>query len=296
MNFYKNGNYIVCIMNDGTKIRKTNEDEFIPSFAENVDVKLTDKCCVGCPFCYEGCTSSGKHGNIFSYDFINSLHPYTEMALNGNDIDHPELEKFLVFLKEKKVFANLTVHQYQFVKNYDKLKTWSEDKLIYGLGISYHHYDSDFITKLQEFPNAVLHTINGIITLDDFERLKGNNLKMLILGYKNIRRGSNYLLSKNEEVITNQHNLYTHLEQIICENWFKVVSFDNLAIDQLNVSRLMSKEEWNEFYMGDDGHYTFYIDLVSGKFAKNSLSTVRYDIGNKTIDEMFKIILTNNND
>ena len=126
MNFYKNGNYIVCIMNDGTKIRKTNEDEFIPSFAENVDVKLTDKCSVGCPFCYEGCTSSGKHGNIFSYDFINSLHPYTEMALNGNDLDHPELEKFLVFLKEKKVFANLTVHQYQFVKNYDKLKTWSE--------------------------------------------------------------------------------------------------------------------------------------------------------------------------
>ena len=296
MNFYKNGNYIVCIMNDGTKIRKTNDDEFMPSFAENVDVKLTDKCGVGCPFCYEACTSSGKHGNIFSYDFINSLHPYTEMALNGNDLDHPELEKFLVFLKEKKVFANLTVHQYQFVKNYDKLKTWSGAKLIYGLGISYHHYDYDFITKLQEFPNAVLHTINGIITLDDCERLKGNNLKMLILGYKNIRRGSNYLLSKNEEVITNQHNLYTHLEQIIGENWFKVVSFDNLAIDQLNVSRLMSEKEWNEFYMGDDGHYTFYIDLVSGKFAKNSLSTVRYDIGNKTIDEMFKIILANNND
>ena len=296
MNFYKNGNYIVCIMNDGTKIRKTNDDEFMPSFAENVDVKLTDKCGVGCPFCYEACTSSGKHGNIFSYDFINSLHPYTEMALNGNDLDHPELEKFLVFLKEKKVFANLTVHQYQFVKNYDKLKTWSGAKLIYGLGVSYHHYDSDFITKLQEFPNAVLHTINGIITLDDCERLKGNNLKMLILGYKNIRRGSNYLLSKNEEVITNQHNLYTHLEQIIGENWFKVVSFDNLAIDQLNVSRLMSEKEWNEFYMGDDGHYTFYIDLVSGKFAKNSLSTIRYDIGNKTIDEMFKIILANNND
>lgn len=30
MHFYKNGNYIVCIMNDGTKIRKTNESE-LPS-------------------------------------------------------------------------------------------------------------------------------------------------------------------------------------------------------------------------------------------------------------------------
>ena len=52
MNFYKNGNYMVCIMNDGTKIRRTEEDDFIPSFAENVDVKLTDKCSMGCKFCF----------------------------------------------------------------------------------------------------------------------------------------------------------------------------------------------------------------------------------------------------
>ena len=40
---YKNGNYTVKILSDGTKIRETNEDEFIPSFAENCDVKITDK-------------------------------------------------------------------------------------------------------------------------------------------------------------------------------------------------------------------------------------------------------------
>ena len=36
--FYKNGNYLVKfnILN-GTKIRETNEDEFIPAFAENCD-------------------------------------------------------------------------------------------------------------------------------------------------------------------------------------------------------------------------------------------------------------------
>ena len=40
---YRNGNYSVCIFDDGTKIRKTDDDEFCPDFAENIDLKITDK-------------------------------------------------------------------------------------------------------------------------------------------------------------------------------------------------------------------------------------------------------------
>lgn len=290
MNFYKNGNYIVCIMNDGTKIRKTDYDEFIPSFAENCDVKITSKCSIGCPFCYEGCTMDGKHANLFKYPFINSLHPYTEMALNGNDMDHPDLEKFLAFLKEKKVFTNITVQQNQFLNNIEKLREYSESKLIYGIGVSYSHYDEDFINKVKEFPNAVLHTINGILTTEDLNRLKGNGLKVLILGYKNLQRGKTYKETHSFSTRYHQKCLYDRLPMIIDENWFKLISFDNLAIEQLDVKRLLTDDKWEEFYMGDDGRYTFYIDMVAGKFAKNSLSQERYDIGDKTVDEMFEII------
>ena len=290
MNFYRNGNYIVCIMDDGTKIRKTEEDEFIPSFAENTDVKITSKCSIGCPFCYEGCTKDGKHADLFKYDFINSLHPYTEMALNGNDMDHPDLERFLMFLKEKKVFANITVHQNQFMKNVDKLREYTESKLIYGIGVSYSYYDEDFINKVKEFPNAVLHTINGLLSNEDIEQLKGKDLKILVLGYKNLQRGKIYLVKHFSDYFKNQKHLYDLLPRIIEENYFKLISFDNLAIEQLNVKRMVSEDKWEEFYMGDDGDYTFYIDMVAGKFAKNSLSQERYDIGNKTIDEMFSIV------
>lgn len=71
---------------------------------------------------------------------------------------------------------------------------------------------------------------------------------------------------------------------------FNVVSFDNLAINQLDVKRLMSEEEWNEFYMGDDGNYTFYLDLVEGTFGRNSLATDKYPIMDN-IDNMFQKIL-----
>lgn len=290
MNFYKNGNYIVCIMDDGTKIRKTDEDSFIPSFAENTDVKITSKCSIGCPFCFEGCTKDGEHADLFKYDFINSLHPYTEMALNGNDMNHPDLEKFLMFLKEKKVFANVTVQQKQFLDSYETLKKYTESKLIYGIGVSYAHYDDDFINKVKEFPNAVLHTINGLLTKEDIEQLKDKDLKILVLGYKNLQRGKIYLVEHARDYFKNQNYLYVHLPRIIEENYFKLISFDNLAIEQLNVKRLLSDDKWEEFYMGNDGNYTFYIDMVAGKFAKNSLSQERYDIGNKTIDEMFNTI------
>jgi len=71
---------------------------------------------------------------------------------------------------------------------------------------------------------------------------------------------------------------------------FAVASFDNLAIEQLDVRRLLSDEEWNEFYGGDDGTFSFYINLVSGYFAKNSLSDVHYPIGDLTMDQMFDTI------
>lgn len=63
---YINGNYTVTLLEDGTKIRYTKDNEFIPEFAENCDVKITDKCDGGCPMCYEGCTPNGKHADLLN--------------------------------------------------------------------------------------------------------------------------------------------------------------------------------------------------------------------------------------
>ena len=51
LSHYKNGNYDVYIFSDGTKVRETEEDDFIPAFSENTDVCLTKKCSQGCVFC-----------------------------------------------------------------------------------------------------------------------------------------------------------------------------------------------------------------------------------------------------
>lgn len=287
---YKNGNYTVKILADGTKIRETSEDEFIPAFAENCDCKITDKCDGGCPFCYEGCTPNGKHGDILNYKFLDMLHPYTELAINGNDMSHPDLIPFLIKLKKKQVIANLTVNQIHFEKHQELIRELVDRKLIYGLGISLKEPTDEFISLVKTYPNAVIHVINGILSASDVEKLSDNNLKMLILGYKQLRRGEEWYDKDNENIIAKQTWLKDNLESTL--DHFEVISFDNLAITQLDVKRLMSDEQWEEFYMGDDGNYTFYIDMVDGTFGKNSLATERYPIMD-SIDLMFQKILNN---
>ena len=288
---YKNGNMDVTIWNDGTKVRHTEDDEFKPAFGENCDMKITDRCDGGCQFCYEGCTTEGKHGDLFAYpNLLNSLHPYTELAINGNDLTHPDLPKFLMFLKEKKVIANMTVNQKHFEKHFEIIESLIVNEYIHGLGISLVNPTDDFIAKVKCFPNAVIHVINGIITEEQLNKLADNNLKILILGYKEMERGIKYLNEHDDEVNANKRWLYDNLISYVKK--FKCLSFDNLALSQLDVKRLMSEEEWNEFYMGDDGSFTFYIDMVEGTFGKNSLTPKdkRIPIGDKTIDEMFEIV------
>ena len=284
---YNNGNYFVKIMSDGTKIRETNDDEFIPSFAENCDMKITDKCDGGCPFCYEGCTPNGKHGDILNYKFLDTLHPYTELAINGNDMSHPDLIPFLEKLKEKKIIANMTVNQIHFERHQSIIRDLVDRGLIYGLGISLNNPTENFISLVKQYPNAVIHVINGILSPSDVGILADNGLKILILGYKMLRRGVNHYITDHENIDCLQHWLKENLEEMI--EHFNVISFDNLAIAQLDVKRLMGDEEWEEFYMGDDGNYTFYIDMVDGTFGKNSLATERYHIMDH-VDDMFEKI------
>lgn len=286
---YINGNYVVKFNTEnGTKIRETEDDDFIAEFPENMDVKITNQCDMGCPMCHENSTVDGLHGDILNPQFINTLRPYTEMAIGGgNPLAHPDLIPFLEKLKESKVVANMTVNQVHFEKSQDMVKKLVDDGLINGLGVSLVNANDKFVELIKQYPNAVIHTINGLLKPSDIEVLQNNGLKMLILGYKTFRRGIDWYVTDHENIVVKKSWLYDNLSDIIEK--FSVVSFDNLAIEQLEVSRLMSKDEWNEFFMGEDGNYTMYIDLVKQQFARCSIAEVRYDLLDDVVD-MFNVI------
>lgn len=166
-----------------------------------------------------------------------------------------------------------------------------EKKLIYGLGVSLVSPTKEFIEKIKKYPNAVIHVINGVLSSKDVYALENNDLKMLILGYKHLRRGNEYYESEMADIESKQHWLYNNLESML--KGFKVVSFDNLALEQLDVKRLLSDDEWEEFYQGSDGTSTYYIDMVERKFARSLTAAFdkRYDLLD-SVDDMFQKIIS----
>ena len=287
---YKNGNANVVILDDGTKIRQTKDNEFVFDHSENIDIKICDRCSVGCPMCHEGSTPDGKLADIMNAKFIDPLHAYQEVALGGgNVLEHPDLIPFLHKLKDLKVITNITLNQIHFEQNEKLVKQLIDQELIYGLGISLVNPTLEFIEKVKKYPNAVIHVINGMFTPKNYLALRNNDLKILILGFKQIRRGTDYFTEHEDAVVENQNWLKENLEEV--NNGFNVVSFDNLAIEQLDVKRLMTDEEWGEFFMGDDGTSTFYIDMVEEKFAKSSTAPFdkRFPLVDN-VDDMFLFI------
>lgn len=295
---YTNGNYNVMLMEDGTKLRMNNEDHFKPAFAESYDIKITSVCTgSNCEYCYEGCGPKGKHADL-NQPFFDTIHLGTEIAINGNDLSHPELFDFLQRMKNRGVIVNMTVNQIHFEKYFDILKAWMNDKLIWGLGVSLVEPTTKFIMMMKQIPNAIIHVINGIVTVPQLIKLADNNFKVLILGYKQLQRGKDYYESNSFYVGELQRDLNkTLFDEIIPQNWFKIISFDNLALEQLNVREHVNGEAWEKNYLGEDGQFSFYIDAVDGTFAKNSVAPAneRYPIMDN-VDDMFNFIRSKCND
>ena len=177
------------------------------------------------------------------------------------------------------------------MENLSLLRELSNQKLIYGLGISLTNpYEEGFIAAVKTFPNAVIHVINGVVTLAQLSALGCKDLKILILGYKEVRRGVAYKADVDHMVEFRKNRLYASLPFIAEHNWFKTISFDNLAIEQLEPKRFLSDEFYQEHYMGEDyGKMTsasFYVDLVENIFAPNSCDlNHRYNIENRSATE-----------
>ena len=288
---YHNGNYDVFInLENGTKVRKNDLDNLTPEFPESFDYKITNKCHHNCPMCHENSNPSGVHGNIMNDKFIETLHPYTELAIGGgNPLEHPDLEMFLRKCKSLKLIPSMTVHQDDFMNNLEFLRMLRDEELIWGIGVSVSYVTDELIEALHEFPNAVCHIIAGIATEAVINKLAHNNLKVLILGYKIFRRGEALYEKDSTNINFLIQYMYDILPDMVNNGWFNTVSFDNLAIEQLKPGRLLTKEQYDEFYMGDDGNFTLFVDSVNNEFAVSSTATERFPVMDNIKDMFDKV-------
>lgn len=344
---YHNGNETLILGLDGTKVRICRDEKSEPEYPESIDVKITDCCEHGCPFCYEGCTAEGLHGEI-PEKLFKSLPPFTELAIGGgNPLLHPEIAT----LRDKfNIFMNITIRAEDFEKFFNPERyingnfvncydpTSSELELLKynALGISVSSAESAkrfsegyenllallecsgdfrFNTVRDEYcpfitvadkdntcdkensyfwsvdgekyfdprTRAVIHAVNGVIGEGMLDGLFDKELDLLVLGYKTKGRGVEF--AENGSVAENQKWLYDNIESLA--KHFRVVAFDNLALEQLDVRRFIPDEDWKHFYMGDEGTHSMYIDLVKKEYGISSTDNRRWALTDD-IKEMFR--------
>ena len=289
---YENGNTKVKIFSNGTKIRKYSGVPN-PIYPESIDLKITNYCDLHnyCQWCHEMSDKNGNHANLdFLFDKLKDLPNGVELAIGGgNPLDHPNLKEFLIKLKKINLVPNLTVNELHLKKFHNLLTELINEKLIYGLGISYsgkQENETKYFCNLTN--NVVFHLIAGINTIEQIEDIIEYHNKILVLGYKTFGKGSNFYSEKIED---NLYQWYIRLAQFFGK---LDISFDNLSIDQLDLKRYFPEKTWNKFYMGNDGTFTFYIDGVNENYAMSSTASKRHKIEEKSIIQMFNHIKNEN--
>ncbi len=327
---YHNGNETLILGLDGTKVRMCRDEKSEPEYPESIDVKITGRCEHNCPFCYEGCTAAGQHGEIPEKLFA-SLPPFTELAIGGgNPFLHPEIAT----LRDKyNVFMNITIHAEDFEKFLcpdrfvdDCFLPWNDAKsrefelLKYNaLGVSVSSAESakrfaEGFERMEEVldyaggyrinsvrdeycpyilveedrrmelnTRVAVHAVNGVISEGMLDELFDKELDLLVLGYKTKGRGVEF--AESGKVAENQKWLYDNIDSLA--KHFRVVAFDNLALEQLDMRRFIPDEDWKHFYMGDEGTHSMYIDLVKKEYGISSTDNRRWQLTDD-IREMFR--------
>jgi hypothetical protein len=285
---YDNGGFSIVLTADGTKTRTKTVDNASPAHPESIDVKITDYCTKGCSYCHESSTTSGVHGDLRKLiDALWQLPCGVELAIGGgNPLSHPGLVDFLILAKKMGFICNITINQAHVFSQYPhSIGDLVGKSLVYGVGVSIT--DVAHLSKLRPFlastPHVVFHVIAGVHSPDVIDRLAevSPDSAILILGYKQFGFGSSYF---GPDVAEKLQAWKVALPKYLGRH---LLSFDNLAIEQLNVERLLTRDAWSRLYMGDDFQFTMYIDAVKQQYAPTSRSSDRASFADCSLLEYF---------
>lgn len=284
-----NGNSEVNIYDDGTRVINY-EDDLKLDYPLNIDIRVSSKCAFGynpvtntafCGFCHESARTDGTETDyIVLKKMLGVIPPGIELAIGANNLT-PELYSFLEWCSGYGFIVNLTINQGHLNRDLKMIESCIENNLIKGLGISYRSTLKWTVPQsILDYPNTVFHVIIGIDNIIDVIGLSMKGVrKVLCLGEKDFgfNKGNVDLTTKNHKEwfwwIMKLHDI------------FGVVSFDNLALQQLNMRRYFSQENWDVFNQNEN---SFYIDSVNGILSPSSRSDDKTDWMEMSLVEYFQ--------
>jgi len=309
---YKNGNYIVTASGFNLEKRCLRRGEdFKPDFPDSIDLKISNRCSSGCPYCHESSTKDGDICNTKElFKHLNELpKEHIEIAIGGGNVleSKEELIEVLEWCKNRGYRPRITVNEDTINNDVDveDLETlinrygvalgvslrpgMSEDRLKRVVGLIQSGY------MLER--SIVYHIICGAFPLDLLEKLCTGwesvlcSRKILFLGFKNFGR------AKDNGIKPERLGDFERLvKKLILQsregrgawNGPNTYGFDNLAIEQLNIESALLGREFGDIFMGPEFSCSMYVDGVKGEYAKTSRDTERISWNDIGILEFFK--------
>lgn len=288
---YQNGNSFVELHHDGTRVI-SYEDTLQLEYPLNIDIRVSTKCAFGldpktglsfCDFCHESARTDGDECDYKELqNILYGLPKGIELAIGANEVT-VNLCGFIYWCKEQGYVVNLTINQGHIKRDEVTLNTLIKDGLIKGLGISYRSSLNWRIPQsILDYENTVVHVIAGIDSIVDVLSLRDKGVKkVLVLGEKDF--GFN---SGKVDLTTKEHKeWYWWIGKMF--NTFEVTSFDNLALEQLDIRRFFEDDKWEVF---NQGEHSFYINAVDKFFAPSSRSKLSTDWNRFTVKEYYQLI------
>lgn len=284
---YQNGNSTVELYEDGTRVIQF-ENNLNLDYPLNIDIRVSTACSLGfnpktgkavCEFCHESARTDGKECDYNDLkSILKGLPKGIELAIGGNKIT-PGLIEFLMWSTKKGFINNLTINHLHVNRDEFTISHLMKEKIIRGLGISYRNgYPLHMNKWFYNHPNVILHVIAGIDDVDNVMLLPFN--KILVLGYKKFGFGEKYF---GDEVKQSLQEWYWYVKKLIdCKS---VVSFDNLALEQLNIKRFLTDKMWEEF---NQGEHSMYINAVDKFFSPSSRDPEKVNWSETNIQDYFK--------
>ncbi len=287
---YRNGNATVELSDDGTRVITSPDSSFKFEYPLNLDIRVSSKCAFGrnpktgkgiCDFCHESAITNGVECDYRELKHtLDELPSGIELAVGCNELTEG-LYDFIRWCGHRGYIVNLTTNQGHLNRDLGRLRSTLVNGIVKGLGISYRsELKWDIPEILLDYENTVFHVIAGIDRFADVFELKDKGVKkILILGEKDF--GFN---EGNVDLLRREHREWFWWVAKLFDV-FETVSFDNLALEQLNIRRFFTDEKWEEF---NQGEYSFYINAVDKYFAPSSRSNDITTWTNISIREYFK--------
>jgi len=288
---YNNGNAVISIDTDGSRVIEY-ENTLSLDYPLNIDIRVSTQCSFGqrpdgtyvlCNFCHESAKTDGKECDYDGLrDKLTGLPKGIELAIGANQFTSG-LYEFILWCSLQDYVVNLTVNQGHLKRDSEGLRHAIECGFIKGLGVSYRSsLKWDVPQFILDYENTVFHVIAGIDSFHEVESLAEKGVKkILVLGEKDF--GFNH---GKVDLTTRTHKEWLWWVRNMF-NVFDVVSFDNLALEQLKINRFFTDKNWGVF---NQGEHSFYINAVDKYFAPSSRNPIKSNWDICSVPEYFKLL------